>query len=80
MAAFSIKTIVLGKGPTDDGNARDISLFLTRSHGSDGWEPVTAYQLGEKLVVMLTNTPIIYRTSALIRVGQSRYATGFGGV
>lgn len=53
MAAFSINMILLDKAPTDAANARDISLFLTRNHGSHGWEPVTAYPLGEKLVVML---------------------------
>lgn len=53
MAAFSIKMILLDKAPTDDGNARDISLFLTRNHGRHGWEPVTAYPQGDKLVVML---------------------------
>jgi len=53
MVAFSIKTIVLDKAPADSDSARDISLFLTRNHGRHGWEPVTAYPQGDKLVVML---------------------------
>jgi hypothetical protein len=53
MAGFSIKVILLDKAPTSDDNARDISLFLTRNHGRHGWEPVHAYPLGEKWVVML---------------------------
>lgn len=53
MATFSIKTIVLDKAPADDESARDISLFLTRDYGRHGWEPVTAYPQGNKLVVML---------------------------
>jgi hypothetical protein len=53
MAAFSIKTILLDEAPTDQEKARAISLLLTRDHGRDGWEPVTAYPLGGKLVVML---------------------------
>jgi hypothetical protein len=54
MTDFSIKVIVLDKAPTDDDKAREISLFLTRNHGRHGWEPVTAYPLGnDKLVVLL---------------------------
>lgn len=53
MAVFSIKMILLPSAPTDDESARDISLLLTHDHGHHGWEPVTAYPLGGKLVVML---------------------------
>ena len=54
MSAYSIKVVVLDKAPTDDEKAREISLFLTRNHGRHGWEPVTAYPLGNnKLVVVL---------------------------
>jgi hypothetical protein len=53
MATFSIKLLLLDQSPTDDDSARDISLFLTHNHGQHGWEPVTAYPQGDKLVVML---------------------------
>jgi hypothetical protein len=58
MAGFSIKMILLDKAPTDDDNARAISLFLTRNHGRHGWEPVTAYPQGDKLVVMLKKNEV----------------------